>query len=131
MQVRIVALLLGFIGLMVLSLLSVGHHMDMTHGTTDCAFASQHENVCPMSVLDHIGAWKSIFMSTVPLLFTVFLVGTVTMAAGIAPYLLRKIRLHTIPVSPRFHQLSVTLYSYIYRALQELFARGILHPKLF
>ena len=125
------ALVCGFVGLMFFSLfLSVGHGAHTQHSTSDCVFAIQHETVCPMSVMDQIGAWQSVFMNALVTFYALVLVAIAITLTPAAPHLLRQIFLHTIPVAQRLRYERFRIYTYVYRALQELFARGILHPKL-
>lgn len=102
---------------------------DMTGGMTDCPFMERGEVICPMNLADHIGAWKSAFLSTAPTLTLLLAVaGIAVFVASVAPNLLRKIQ-YASPPSQRW--LEVRTYTFSYRPLQELFSNGILHPKLF
>lgn len=131
MKVLTLALLGGFIGLMFLSLFSVGHSVDTKHGSVDCIFATQSETICSTGVLDHIGAWKSVFVNMLPTVSVVLLVGVIAIFNTVPPHLCRRRQLHTIPITQLFRQFQLRLYTFVYRTHQELFARGILHPKLF
>lgn len=123
------ALLIFFLGTMFFFLFYMSMGMDISGGMTDCPFVSHEEVMCPMNLADHIGAWKSVFLSTVPTL-TLFLAvaGLVILAASAAPNLLRKIP-YTSLLLPRC--LEVRTYTFSHRPLQELFSSGILHPKVF
>ena len=123
--------LFSFVGLMFFSLFAMGYSFETKHAASGCVFASHYESVCPLGALDLIGAWKSVFMSALAVVSIIILVGSMAVLVGTAPHLLGRPLLHTIPISPRFHQLKHRIHAYIYRALQEFFARGILHPKLF
>jgi hypothetical protein len=103
--------------------------MNMSAEMTDCPFMANSEVICAMNVSDHIGAWKSVFLSTVPTLILLLAVaGVAVFIASIAPNLLRKINYASPPL---LRWLEIRNYSFSYRPLQELFSNGILHPKLF
>ncbi len=124
------SLVLTFLlGAMFVSLFHMSMGTDMTGGMTDCPFMAHEEVICPMNLADHIGAWKSVFLSTIPTLtFLLAIAGVAIFVASVAPNLLYKIR-YTSP--PRLRWLEVRTYTFSYRPLQELFSNGILHPKLF
>lgn len=124
-----ITLLTLFIGTMFFSLFHMSMGKDMTGGMTDCPFMERGEVICPMNLADHIGAWKSAFLSTAPTLTLLLAVaGIAVFVASVAPNLLRKIQ-YASPPSQRW--LEVRTYTFSYRPLQELFSNGILHPKLF
>lgn len=115
-------------GTMFLSLFHMSLGMDMTGGMTDCLLASHEEVICPMDIADHLGAWKSMFLSTIPTVLLLLAGALLVTAITTAPHLLvGGMRLLVV----YFIQPSVRTYTHCYRALQELFASGILHPKLF
>lgn len=120
----ILTLLLGamFVGLFHIS-------MDMAGGMSDCPFMTHEEVVCSMNIADHIAAWKSAFLAVTPtLVLLLTVVGAVVFATSTAPHLFAPKR-KSIPILHK--QLRERTYTFPYRALQELFANGILHPKLF
>lgn len=122
-------LLTLFLGTMFFSLFHMSMGMDMTGGMSDCPFASHEEVICPMNLVDHIGAWKSVFSSAVPTLTLLLAVaGVAALVASVAPNLLKKIQ-YASPPLPRW--LKARTYTFSYRPLQELFSNGILNPKLF
>ena len=122
-------MLLFLLGTMFVSLFHLSMGMDMTGGMTDCPFAAHAEVICQMNVADHIGAWKSAFLSVVPTLILLSAVaGIVVFVASVAPNLLRKIP-YASP--PSCGWIQARTYTFSYRPLQELFSNGILHPKLF
>lgn len=122
-------LLVLFIGTMFFSLFHMSTGMNMSGGMSDCPFMSHEEVVCSMNLTDHIGAWKSAFVSIIPT-FTLLLLVVVTLVAivSIAPNLLKKIQCISPPSHRWIHKWS---YTFSHRPLQELFSNGILHPKLF
>jgi hypothetical protein len=124
-----ILLLIFFLGTMFFSLFHMSMGMDMSGGMTDCPFMAHEEVVCQMNLADHIGAWKSVFLSTAPMLMTLLAVsGVALLVASVAPNLLRKKQ-----YAPRsLHRwLEVRRYTFSHRPLQELFSSGILHPKLY
>ena len=82
-----------------------------------------------MNPTDHISAWKSAFHSVIPTLtLLVLAAGVVASVASVAPNLLLK-RRYAEPILRNYIQ--TRTYTFFHRPLQELFASGILHPKLF
>jgi len=103
--------------------------MDMSGGMTNCSFMSHEEVICPMNLADHVGAWKSVFLSVTPAITLLFAVaGAVILVTSVAPNLL--VKMQCVSPSPG-KWLQVRLYTFSCRPLQELFSAGILHPKLF
>ena len=122
-------LLTFFLGAMFFSLFHMSIGMDMTGGMSDCPFMAHEEVICPMNLADHIEAWKSVFLSTVPTLALLLAVaGVAVFVASVAPNLLRKIQYASPPLC---RWVQTRTYTFSYRPLQELFSNGILHPKLF
>lgn len=102
--------------------------MDMKTGMSDCPFMSHEEVICPMNLVDHIGAWKSSFFSAVPALTLLLAIaGTMVLLASVAPNLLRRIRCAP-PLLVKWIQ--ERTYTFCLRPLQELFSQGILNPKV-
>lgn len=122
-----------FLGLMFVSLFNMAGAMNMSHDMStisDCPFMSHQEVLCAMSINEHISMWKSLTLTLVPSTFTVVLaLGAVLLIATAAPHLVRSRLLHPYPMYWR--QIIETTYSYTIRPHQELFASGLLHPKLF
>jgi len=122
-------LLTFFLGAMFFSLFHMSMGMDMSGGMSDCPFMSHEEVICPMNLADHIGAWKSAFLSVVPTLTLLLAVAGIAVSiTSVAPNLLGKMQ-YISPPSCRW--LETKTYTFIYRPLQELFSNGILHPKLY
>ena len=117
------------LGTMFLSFFHVSTGMNMQSGMSDCPFMSHEETICPMSVMDHIGAWKDMFLTVIPsVVLLLALAGLPVLIACVAPNLLQSIRYVSPPIyKNRFRQ----SYAFSHRPLQELFSSGILHPKLF
>lgn len=123
-------LFIAFLSTLFLSLFHLSSGMSMDGSMMDCPYVSHEEVICPMSLLDHITAWKAAFISIAPTLFTLAgLLISAILTVSVAPNLLRKVRLWLlkIPVHRRHSQ----PINYIVRPLQELFSSGILHPKVF
>jgi len=129
MKLATYIILIIVLGTMFLSLFHVSSGMDMQSGTSDCPFMSHEETICPMSIMDHIGAWKDMFLSVVPsLILLLALAGVSVLVASVPPNLLRRVQYLPPPIYiSRLRQ----SYTFPYRPLQELFSNGILHPKLF
>ena len=103
--------------------------MDMAGDMSGCPYMTHAEVLCSMSIFDHFAAWESHFLALVPQLTILLLaVAAILTVRAIAPHLLSPpLRLHAIPIK----QYRDRTYTFSYRPLQELFSRGILHPKLF
>lgn len=129
MKLTAYIILMIVLGTMFLSFFYMSTGMDMQSGMSDCPFMSHQETICPMSVMDHVGAWKDMFLSVIPsLILLLALAGVSVLVASVAPNLLQSIRYLSPPMhKARFRQ----SYTFSYRPLQELFSSGILHPKLF
>ena len=124
-----VGLLTFFLGTMFFSLFHMSMGMDMSGGMSDCPFMSHEVMICPMNLADHIGAWKSVFLSVAPTLTLLLAAaGFGVLAACVAPNLLQRI-CYASP--PQNRWLEFERYTFSYRSLQELFSSGILHPKLY
>ena len=122
-------LLTFFLGTMFFSLFHMSMGMDMSGRMTNCPFMSHEEVICPMNLADHIGAWKSVFLSVAPALTLLLAVaGVAVFVAAVAPNLLRKIQYASPPLC---RWLETSTYTFSYRSLQELFSNGILNPKLY
>ena len=52
------------LGTMFLSFFHMSTGMNMHSGMSDCPFMSHEETICPMSVMDHIGAWNNLLTSS-------------------------------------------------------------------
>ena len=121
-------LIMFFIGSMFVSLFHMSN-MDMKAGMSDCPYMAHEQVICPMNLTDHIGAWKSAFLSTAPTLtLLIAAAGMAVLLASVAPNLLRR-KLHVS--QPLSRWLRARIYTFSYRPLQELFSSGILHPKLY
>ena len=118
-----------FLGVMFGGLFHMSIGMDMAGSMTDCPFVSSGEELCKMSLSEHVGAWKSTFMTTIPTL--TLLISALAAAAvivSVAPNVFAKPKFKT-PALPK--EILEHIYTFSYRPLQDLFSNGILHPKLF
>lgn len=103
--------------------------MDMHAGMSDCPFMSHEEVVCPMSLTDHIGVWKSVFLSVVPSVVLLFaVVGIAVLIGTVPPNVLKRIIFSSPPLGKWIQE---RVYTFDKRPLQELFSKGILNPKLY
>jgi len=129
MKIIASTILFFLLSTMFFSLFHMSMGMDMSGGMTDCPFMEHGEVICQMNLTDHIGAWKSAFLSVVPALTLLLAVaGVAIFVASVAPNLLQKTRYLQSSIHKRFRPRT---YTFSYRPLQELFSDGILHPKLF
>jgi hypothetical protein len=127
-KIMSVALLAFFLGTMFFSLFHMSTGMDMSAGMTNCPFMSHEEVICPMNLADHVGAWKSVFLTVAPTLnLLLAVVGITVLIVSTAPNLLQRI---LCMVPPQNRLLQARTYTFSYRPLQEMFSNGILHPKL-
>jgi branched-subunit amino acid permease len=129
MKIIASTILFFLLGTMFFSLFHMSMGMDMSDGMTNCPFMERGEVICPMNLADHMGAWKSVFLSVAPTLTLLLTAaGMAVFVVSIAPNLLRRISYPAL-LLPRW--LRYKIYTFSYRPLQELFSSGILHPKLF
>tara|TARA_B100000508_G_scaffold36168_3_gene28007 strand:+ start:6285 stop:6629 length:345 start_codon:yes stop_codon:yes gene_type:complete len=103
--------------------------MDMVGQSVGCPFMSTQDELCSMTLDEHISAWQSTFTSIVPglTLLLVALASAVILVA-IAPNLLSRSLYTHLAIAREIRE---RVYTFSYRPLQELFSNGILHPKLF
>lgn len=87
------------------------------------------DTLCPMTILDHLGVFRGILEVVLPGFATLglLIVVLLTLPYVRAP-LLPLIRLHAHAFRQWYCQYR---YRYIFALYPALFARGILHPKLF
>jgi hypothetical protein len=130
MKILAGTILLFLLGTMFFSLFHLAQGMDMTPGgMTDCPFMSQAEVICTMNLADHVGAWKSVFLAVAPtVILLLTFAGTVAFVAATAPNLIRK--KSTAPLR-QYRWLVMSTYTFSPRPLQDFFAAGILHPKVY
>lgn len=130
------ALLLALVAMHIFVVMTVGfaasnhgHHMDATHHMSNCPFMTHGETLCPMTVLDHLAAFRSLFESVLPAIIVLVLIagGSVFWQLVFRQFRpLLFLHAHTI-----LRQRKYLLTQFIYRQFQELFARGILHQKIY
>lgn len=122
----------AFVGIMFLVLtnnsLSEHHHSD-TSSHEGCPFMSHEDSICPMTALNHLALLRDIFEALIPSLLSLALL------AGVATFVYVTIRQFKPILLFDTHTLwrwrIFVTYSFVMRIYQDLFARGILNPKLF
>lgn len=118
-----------FVSVFVLSLFAMPPAMDMSMVGGGCPFMSGENTLCTMSSTDHIDAWKSAFLSiSTSLMYILITIVMLVLIVSIAPNVFLK-PLNVLSVF--LTHICERLYTFSYRALQELFSQGILNPKLF
>ncbi len=129
MKILAVSVVAVVFGAMFASLFHMSMDMDTMATGGDCMYMSHAETWCPMNATDHIGAWQAVFQAVAPSVMLLLVTASaLALVAAAAPNLITS-RPSTIRILQR--QLRERTYLFSYRPLQELFARGILHPKLF
>ena len=111
---------------MFLSLFHAVSGLQMGDAMDDCPLMAQEEVVCAMSAGEHLAAWKSLFLSILP---SLLLLVTVAHVLAVGDLHQLRIRVFHIPIVRALRPLHISLRLYWYLSI--LFARGILHPKLF
>lgn len=107
------------------------HSGDAAHGATPCPFSSETEVICPMSALEHLSTWQGTFAALVPLCVLGLLSAAVVVGVR-SSYPRARMRLRQVPpLTLALRPLSARQAHYPLRPYADLFARGILHPKLF
>lgn len=105
------------------------HSMDAVHHMSDCPFMNHSETLCPMTVLDHLAAFRSLFESILPAVIVLVLIaGSQVFWQLVSPQLRTLLFLHAYTF---FRQRKYLLTQFVHRQFQELFARGILHKKVY
>jgi hypothetical protein len=117
--------LVFLLGTMFVSLFHMTIGMDMVGSMPDCPFMTHEEVLCPMDLASHLSAWKLAFQVTTP--FVILLIAMACVAL-VSPHFFAP-KLERIPIV--YRRLREKIYTFTYRPLQELFANGILHPKVF
>lgn len=121
-----------FLGVMFGGLFHMGTGMDMTGTQTGCPFMIEQETICSMSVLEHLSAWQANFLAIGTSAATL-LIGLLALAlfGGGSPFPSHVRNLAHLSPMVILQNVETKLLTFCQRALQELFARGVLHPKLF
>lgn len=121
--------LLLFVGTMFSGIFHMTMTIDMVADASGCAFMSSGEELCNMSVTEHISTWQSTFLATMPVFNLLLLALAVAVIIfTVAPNLLLK-QSFKASIIPK--EIFERVYTFSYRPLQELFSSGVLHPKLF
>lgn len=105
------------------------HDMGTMHQMNDCPFMTHGETFCPMTVLDHLTAFRSLFESILP---TLVVLSLIMSASSFWHSLVPRLRpLLLLPAHVFLRWRTHVLYQFVYRQYQGLFARGILHQKVY
>jgi hypothetical protein len=110
------------------SLLHVESGMNMDADTEHCLFMNHDEVICSMSMSEHVTAWQSVFQTSSASSQLLFIFVAFALAAALPPHIIAK---RQVQRAILFRSLLEKTYTYSHRFLQDLFARGILHPKLY
>ncbi len=117
-------LFVGFFGYSEQSHISHG-----SMGTADCPFMAHEDSLCPMSAFDHLSVLKNIFEAAVfKIQIFKFFFGLI-LATSL--YLFKPRWWQQINTSAFLRWRQKIEYEYSVRRYQELFANGLLNPKLF
>jgi len=127
-----VILMVLFLGVMFSSLFHISMTSHVSGGMSECLFMMHEETeLCPMSALDHLNVWSDSFQILVPVFTKVLLVlGIGLVFLSVPPNIIISRRLLYAHLKYLYLDVSYLLL-FPKRFLQEFFARGILHPKLF
>lgn len=125
-----VSLLLVFLSVMFFSLFHMSHGMNVSSGVTDCPFMSSEGVICSMDLGEHLEAWKS-FSLAAPIVILLFLLVSFVRTLYIScAHLFSQFRSVWEILLTQIQKRNL-VYIPIPNHLQEAFASGILHPKLF
>lgn len=127
-----VILTIVFLGAMFGALFHVSEGMGITGNPHGCPFMlEQQEALCSMSIAEHLNAWQSSFAAVVAPLVQLLIV-TLLLVTGVGlTMFVSGHRRFVLAVVVVLHELRKKLYTFYVRPLQELFARGILHPQVY
>jgi len=117
-----------FLGAMLLSLLHTSSHMKMSSesGMENCPFMAHDSGLCSMNLTNHINAWKTTFLAVVPII-NIFLASLVLVSI-FTSNIFSRLKYYILILRKHIKE---GLYTFTYRRFQDLFSKGILHPKLF
>ena len=110
--------LIAFITVGVFGMMAMTAH----HHSPGCPFMPGEHVVCQMDVFDHISAWQHAFTAIVPVLMLVLFVGTIFLFVWHREW--PPDTLVLLSVKPRRQRTNIS------DPYRELFARGILNPKI-
>lgn len=124
-------MILGVVlGAMSLSIFHMSQGMDMRGNSAHCPFMEHEEVLCGMNLAEHLSAWKTVFTVVMPTILLLATAITLTTFVYQAVYV-RATTLRWTVLRVPWRCLRERVYTFVYRYLQELFARGVLHPKYF
>jgi hypothetical protein len=132
-RVLIASLLLTALGsVLLVSVVGVAHaprEHDMVNTRTDCPLMAHEESLCPMTALHHVALLRMLFEAALPGVVTLVLVlGAAVFIGFMRMKQCWHIR-YRLPVLFRWRTSVLSHFSC--RQYQDLFASGILHPKLY
>lgn len=127
MKAVVSGLIILFLTAMFASLFVMASGANMHGEMSQCPFSAHGEVLCTMHLGEHIEAWKSTFLASTHML-VILIMTALVVCVGRPQNLLRNARVLLQRLLPQVRERT---YSFVYRPLQEYFARGILHPKVF
>lgn len=120
------------LGVMWGSLFHVSMGMDMAGSQTSCPLMVGQETICSMNALEHLSAWQSHFLAiATPAVLSLGTLVTLVISGDRQSFPRQARSLTRLTPTVLLQDLDKKLLTFCRRPLQEFFARGILHPKLF
>jgi hypothetical protein len=116
--------LVAFAGGALLSLAFLGMAVHEGPGMPGCPLMPAQAVICTMTAMDHIAAWQAMFTGLPQ-------IASLALLALLAAYLLRPLALAYAPPQTAQPARLVRESSLLSSPLEQLFSRGILHPKLY
>lgn len=129
----IAALILISVGVILFAgVFSYGKHSHNKHGfasTTNCPFMQHEESLCPMTAFDHLSALRNLYETATFKTFVFNFYLGLALVAGFNALKAKWWLSFCLNTFWRWRQKAK--YKYCVRRHQELFADGLLNPKLF
>lgn len=126
-NIRVSMFMVIFASVFLASLFTFSGDMNGHATMSDCLFTSQSDTVCAMDMVAHITAWETAFMAIVVL--GTFYIGRIRSVFYVSPFSFLS---HIVPKqAPIDCSVLERSQCSIHKPFQELFSKGILHPKLF
>jgi hypothetical protein len=123
------SILLALTTPLLVGILSSSHTHAAHDGIVPCPFMAHAETICPMTAYDHIAKLRSIFETVLPSINTLVSAISIVLIPwfkSVTLVLLLSVYAYTLE---RWRQ--QVLVRFAQRPFQDLFAQGILHPKIF
>lgn len=108
-----------------------GMGMDTNGEMVNCPFSSHSMSICKMNPIEHIGEWKSMFMTLPPRDALPLLSALLSLLALMGLRFLWKSFQYDQPQAETYTSLFYLKHTLILNPIQESFSRGILNPKIF